>query len=369
MPSFLELVFTFKARNMDRPLAHAMFRHENYLEASSPSLTLAALDRSGIQVQHAFNLLTVEKTQVHGEKNQWPLRHASLYHSLDVKTGRSVWILLKGNRELSTRFVQATEKNRHLRPDGAKTRERSFVASLQVHLIMLEWCAESWSGYIDQMEEDIARKSADAKVAPVVAMTGLLPLQESFSRRSTLRTQGSRQNTFRTVNQTDPTILTTATSSEQRTPTPQSPTSPNQRHSHNRTLSGFLHRYSGLEQRQQSLSHDSQLDDAETTLDPLEDLEKRFNFTELQRLSLVGDEIDRSIDVLEQNKDVVSQIREQYEMVIASHAFRTLMNEKEYEGEISAFLRRTRSVEREIEGHRRRLQALSRSVDNEKQMV
>jgi hypothetical protein len=380
MPSFLDLVFTFKARR--RPLNYALFRHENYLDENAPSLPLSHLGRSGIQVQHAFNLLTVERSDLATEKNQWPLRHASLYHSLDLKTGRAVYILLKGNAELATRIKDATEKSRHLRPDAARTPARSFVASLQVHLIMLEWSVESWSEYIDNMEETLRAQSVEAQVAPVASVTSPDRLAQSFHRRgssfsrqgtsrtaltrhNTIQTPVSRPATFGRGNSGQDTLFEDS-SEPPASPTPASPT-----RTISRTFSELLRRPSRGLDSGASGAPDREIvpEKPDPLIDQLAELENRFSFNELQRLSLTGDEIDRSILALEQSRDVISQVQEQYQAVISSHAFTTLLDEENCKAEAAVFFRRVRSILHDMGVHRRRLLDLSRTVENDKHMV
>lgn len=375
MPSFLDFVFTFKTRLY--PLNHAFFRAENYVGADSQTLCLPNLGRSGIQIQHAFNLLTVERSNVPLERNPWPLRHASLYHSLDLETGRFVFIFLKGNRKLSVRVKEATEKNRHLRPDTARTPEQSLAASLQIHLIMLQWCEESWSEYIDDMEETLRSKSVPAKVAPVTAVTSPVDLAGSLSKRGsglprqgTAKTISSRQGTMRS------TVSGPATKNQvsqqdgppSAPPEPPSPVSP--RRISARTLSGFLRRASGLGNRPAPLPGS---EDIEEEVDPritkLAEFEDRFSFDELQRLSLNGDEIDRSILALEQSKEVIAQVEEQYKTVASSHAFTTLIKQEKCSGELADFFRRVHNTSRNLDAHRCRLLNLSRTVEKDKQMV
>jgi hypothetical protein len=389
MPSFLDLVFTFKARR--RPLNYALFRHENYLDESVPCLPLPHLGRSGIQVQHAFNLLTVEKTDLAHEKNQWPLRHASLYHSLDLKTGRAVYILLKGNPELARRIKDATERNRHLRADSPRTPEQSFVASLQIHLIMLEWSVENWSEYIDSMEETLRTQSVEAKVAPVATVTSPVNLAQSLHRRGSSftprgvsRTALSRQGTMHTTTSRSATMTRSRGSRQDsfrgEPSTPPSPASPTRTMSRtlsgfsarvgSRSLSGFLRRASGGLESEAALAQDSIVEEEpDQLIDQLAELENRFSFNELQRLSLTGDEIDRSILALEQTRDVVSQVQEQYQAVISSHAFTTLLDGEKCKAEVAVFFRRVRSILHDMAVHRRRLLDLSRTVQNDKHMV
>jgi len=380
MPSFLDLVFTFKARQ--RPLTHAVFRHENYLDENAPSLRLPNLGRSGIQIQHAFNLLTVERTDLTDERNQWPLRHASLYHSLDLETGRAVYILLKGNSELAKRIKEATNKNRHMRADTPRTPEQSFVASLQVHLIMLEWAVEYWSDYIDSMDEALRTQSVGAKVAPVASVTSPIDLAESFhrrgssfSKRGNARMTLSRQGTMQTLSSRPGTVSRNSQpdslpeESPEPPSTPQTPVTPTRFSS--RSFSGFLRRASGgLDSRSTFVQgRDDIVEEPDMLINRLADLEERFSFNELQRLSLTGDEIDRSILALEQSKDVVAQVEEQYQTVVLSHAFKTLIDRGKCKTDIAVFFRRTRNLLRDMEVHRRRLLDLSRTVANDKQMV
>ncbi|KAK3904039.1 hypothetical protein C8A05DRAFT_42815 [Staphylotrichum tortipilum] len=309
MPSFLDLVFTFQDRR-EKPLNYALFRHENYLDVTSPSLSLPHLGRSGIQVQHAFNLLTVERADAVWEHNQWPLRHASLYHSLDLKTGRAVYIVMKGNAELAARIKTATDTNRHLRPDTPRTSEQSFLASLQVHLIMLEWSVESWGKYIDSMDDRLQDKSIEARIAPVAKVASPVNLAQRLGSEIPLVKQGGAT----------------------------------------------------------AMVDTAMVDEPHSLIDQLDDLENRFSFDQLQRLGLMGDELGQSILALEQSRAVVSQVQEQYETVIASHAFNTFVNQEKCNGDVAAFFRRLRSVLQDMDVHHRRLQALARTVEVDKQL-
>jgi hypothetical protein len=353
MPSFLDFVFTFKSRaDRSGPLSHATFRHENYLELNHPPLSLPGLGRSGVQIQHAFNFLSVEKSTLQGELDKWPLRHMSLYHSFDVKTGQAFWIVLKGNRLMRKRIAKAAESNRHLQASSITTPERSFVASLQVHLIVMEWCVENWSEYIDDLEDKIGDNVVQAKVAPVAEATSPLPLATSFSRRETMRTTVSRFSTFYSGGSQD-------------TSQPTSPTSPPSQ-PQIRSFSDLLRRGTRLANQQGSVPEDVEAVQGGSSL---EELDASFSFDKLQRLSLLGDGLDRSLLVIEQNQKVMTEIREQYNEVITSHGFMSNMNVDLCKGELSIFFRRVRSIERDLEIYFCRLKALTRALDNDMHMV
>ena len=384
-PSFVDLVLTFCYR--ERPLDYALYRSENFLEASDSTLHLPTMGRSGVQLQHAFNLLTVERASDPLEKQQWPLRHASFYHSLDIKTGRSVYMLLKGDSNLDMRIKDTTKAHRHLRASAPRTPEKAFVGSLQVHVIILEWSVENWGDYIDHMTDVVRQRSVEAKVAPVTDVTSdltatLSPRGTGFSRRATFASMASRQGTFRTMGSRKGTMSREASqpdASQQETSqpdfTPTSPVDPEAqspafpRRTGSQMVAGFIRRLSGLESK-------PKLEDAEIAEEPpnesiqrLDALEGQFSFKGLQRLSLNGDEIDRALSAFEQNMGVIDQIEEEYRDLPESYAFKKFLHKEQYERDLATFLRRIRALRQELELLRRRLLDLSRTVEKDKQMV
>jgi len=312
------------------------------------------------------------------EKNQWPLRHASLYHSLDLETGRAVYILLKANTKLAKRIKDATGENRHLRPDTPKTPEQSFVASLQVHLIMLEWAVESWSEYIDGMDDTLRPQGVEAKVAPITGVSSPVEIAEryhrrgnSFPKRVSHRATLSRQGTSQTTISRPGTVSRESQPNsvpEESQESPRSPVTPTRYSS--RSFSSFLRRASGLESRSTIVgAEENTAEEPDELLEQLKDIGEKFSFSKLQRLGLIGDEIDRSILAVEQSKEVVAQLEEQYRTVVSSYAFKTLMDEEKCRMSTAMFFQRVRSVLRDLEAHRRRLLDLSRTVANDMQMV
>ncbi|KAL2155744.1 hypothetical protein VTH82DRAFT_486 [Thermothelomyces myriococcoides] len=101
----------------------------------------------------------------------------------------------------------------------------------------------------------------------------------------------------------------------------------------------------------------------------LAELDSQFSFTELQRVSLTSDEINRSILALEQSRDVVIQVKEQYRTVMSSYAFNKLLDKNKCKTEAAVFFRRVNRILRDMEVHRRRLRDLSRTVENDKYML
>ncbi|KAI1460310.1 hypothetical protein F4805DRAFT_417185 [Annulohypoxylon moriforme] len=352
MPSFLDFVLNFSIRG--GPVAHASFRHESYLEKNSPELALPALNRSGIQIQHAFNLLSVERARDPEEKNQWPLRQVALYHSFDVTNGRSLWIILKGNQLMARRIFNATKNHRHLKAAEITSPETSFIAGLQVQMMMIEWCSESWAEYIDHLEAEVAQTSDEGKAAPVEKMTSPTEIELMHSPRTT-NTWGSQAGS------------SLATSPKQQRTFPRSSSD----------LLAIFRRMSGLESGTPTLPRDEPNEkDVEATAglveqqedegDKLADLEKEFSFEKFQRLSLLGQDIEQALVVIEQNKGVLNAIEEHYRSVIESYGFTTYMKKDLYDSDLTTFLAKIRSIGRDLDINYGRLQTLSRTLENDK---
>ncbi|RYP87656.1 hypothetical protein DL770_004735 [Monosporascus sp. CRB-9-2] len=355
MPSFLEFIFTFKGR--ERPFAQAFFRHENYLEEEDPAFSLPVLGRSSMLIQHAFNVLSVEKSTDPGKS--WPLRQTALYHAFDVRYGHSLWIVLKGDSLMRKRIPEAASQQPDMKPASMSTPARSLVACLHVHLIILEWSAENWGDFVDYLEEKRTVNTIDARLAPVAEMTSPMHIAQIFSRRGTMDTEVSKQSTF----------YSQRSSTRRNSGLPVSPTSPATK----RSLSNFFRRGSDLQPVQEnSLPGEQATEDAtagDADEDASNDFDLKFSFDLFQRLSLLGDELEQGIISIEQNKEVLAEIRAQYETVLESPAFKAHARLEECTGKISTFFRRLRSIEREMDMHLVRLKALSRAIDSDKVVV
>ncbi|KAH6613722.1 hypothetical protein B0J18DRAFT_470055 [Chaetomium sp. MPI-SDFR-AT-0129] len=378
MPSFVDLICTFQSREI--PLDYALFRRENYLDRDSPTLRLPHLGRSGIQIQHAFNLLTVERTDLGKQEfNQWPLRHATLYHSLDLETGRAVYLGMKGNSELALRIKEAGQSNRHMLATTPRTREKSFIASLQVHLIMLEWCGENWNEYIEEKLVSFQEYSTNVKIAPVEDVAAPAKIAATFQRRTLSRHAGvARQTSRRSSGFNRHDSIAEEESEGQQPPSPSrdslpSPTRTDSGRSFStfmrRVTSGFGNVRDGQEQDGLDATTEKHKREDDTLMARLAMLEERFSMTELQNLSWKSREIERSLMALDQTVQVVSQVEEQYRTVIASHAYNTLLDTAQCESEVAAFFRRVHNLQSELAIYRRRMQDLSRSVNEDKNLV
>ncbi len=352
MPSFLDFVFSFKGR--ERPLAQAFFRHENYLEEDDPVFSLPSFGRSSLVLQHAFNILSVEPPREQGKP--WPLRQTVLYHSFDAQYGRSFWMVLKGDDSMRKRIPKAVNEQADMKPAAMTSPARSFVASLHVHLVVSEWCAENWSDFIDHLDEKRNVNSIDARLAPVAEMTSPVQIAQNFSRRGTVDSTISRQSTF--YNTRESHVRSSSS-------TPSSPTG----RSFRRSFSDLLRRGSELRTVQENTRPEEEPVTDDGVPDESKDFDMKFSFDEFQRLSLLEDELEQAIIAIEQNKEVLAEIRTQYKIVLESSNFKACVGWEEYNGKVLTFFRRLRSIERELDMHLVRLKSLSRAVGTDKVVV
>ncbi|RYO74952.1 hypothetical protein DL764_010634 [Monosporascus ibericus] len=220
----------------------------------------------------------------------------------------------------------------------------------------MEWSAENWGDFVDYLEEKRTANAIDARLAPVTEMTSPTRIARGFSRRGTIDTTVSKQSTF----------YGQESSTRRNSGLPVSPTTP----AFKRSLSNLFRRGSDLQTVQENCFPGEQATEDATAGDADEDasndFDLKFSFDRLQRLSLLGDELEQGIISIEQNKEVLAEIQAQYETVLKSPAFRAHVRLEECTGKISTFFRRLGSIQREMDMHLVRLKALSRAIDSDK---
>jgi hypothetical protein len=90
----------------------------------------------------------------------WSIRQTAVYHSLDVVTGNAFWIIMKGDELIKERIEAATEPSgMSIQLDDPNFQGSPFTASLATHMIICDWCSESWRWYISYLEETLREKT------------------------------------------------------------------------------------------------------------------------------------------------------------------------------------------------------------------
>jgi hypothetical protein len=151
MPTFVDFLLSFGKQDYPRDFHFSGLYDETHLSDGQQSFSLPDLGRSGTDFKMCYNLKSVESSssQPHFP---WSVRQLAVYHSFDVITGKSFWIMIKGDELIKRRIKAATDPSSHPNLDLSSALQ-SFLATLTVQLIIFDWCREQWRWYISYLEE------------------------------------------------------------------------------------------------------------------------------------------------------------------------------------------------------------------------
>lgn len=350
MPSFLNLVIEFRER--EKPHMRTSFFSEVCLGRSRTRQLLPSLGRSGFRVQHCFNLIGVEK-HVAAEPeggSPWRTRQTAAYHSFDVIEGRSIWLFLKGNEIIRERLVTETERYRKAQPGYPESIQGCFLANLRSHMLVFQWSVESWTHYIDHLEQKLARFAAVANSANVTKATGEGPIKQGLTKSGTFNSTMSRQRTG-TWSSSSPTLPALS-----------------------EKLTGLFTTRFGSRRNTSDAGAPAINNDTKSANEPFTDdinLDGEFSFDKLQSLHRQGSNIQQAIGIMSQNSRVLGEIAAHFHKLLDSAKFTTFVDvsTSEYEEEISNFFGRVETIRQSFEGYKTQLRSLHQEVDKNAAMV
>ena len=155
---YLEFLFAFGQQTDPVDLSFSGFRaHVSPATVSVPvGADVEALGRSGKQLQLCYNLKTIEiksapDTDV--SKQDWSIRHVAVYHQLDLKTGKTLWILTRGGLDIRDAVQRLTDNQADPKNRTFDSVESSFQASFAPHILCSHWAVENWRWYLRWREE------------------------------------------------------------------------------------------------------------------------------------------------------------------------------------------------------------------------
>lgn len=194
MPNFLDFIFPFGYQHYAEDFHFSGFREDTRLSIPGGGLQIPELGRSGREVRICYSLKSVEP---HIKTPDWPwsVRQAALYHSFDLETGKTCWVVVKGSNLIRDRIQSATSPD----ADGAselpsfETNASSFASTLATHLVLCDWCDEDWRWYLTFLEkrlQDLTRRAlaVDVPSAPSIVepstfhvIEPTIPIRRTFS--------------------------------------------------------------------------------------------------------------------------------------------------------------------------------------------
>lgn len=158
--SFLDSVYTFGDQDEPLDFCLAISACDNTSALPDHNLThLPRRGRSGREIRISYLLRSIEHDG-RDEDGHWPwqIRQTAVYHSFDLKNGRSFWLTLKGNDLLKKR-VEASSNDLGF-PEQALDSDQDADAAylnttLATHLLYFAWCDEYWRPFINDVEKSV----------------------------------------------------------------------------------------------------------------------------------------------------------------------------------------------------------------------
>ncbi|KAI1739729.1 hypothetical protein F4680DRAFT_134205 [Xylaria scruposa] len=152
MPAYLDFVMAFGRQEVPKDLRFSSFKKQVSLAPSVRMPKIPELGRSGQQFQLCYNLKHVARKDDGGFSN---IRQAAFHHQFDVLTGKTLWIVTAGRRDLKERYKHLTGEDAKAETKSFKTPIECFRSSLAAHSMFCAWAVENWRWYIKSLENDL----------------------------------------------------------------------------------------------------------------------------------------------------------------------------------------------------------------------
>jgi hypothetical protein len=372
MPQFLEVILsfgTFPGRNVPTAFHRCVFRYEHFADlGDARQYNIPQLGRSGLGIRHCYNLWSVEKSDMDQGKCPWAIRQAGVYHSFDIDNGKATWIHVKANNIIQKRIKEATTSAKRLQVKDLQTVQGAFTATLITHLIIFEWCNESWRHYLSYWECELEVILTKIKKAPIkkvekalmdvnsniASIFEPLPRQISFPPPTRKATANSQVTLF-------PLSRKDTVSSG---PYPMS----NLQFSRQRVQSGLTCATLMTERRaDNSMAPITEDNPSESESNPFQIFDE-FKFDDLQRLHEFGTKLQEADMILKLNSDILTEMIEYYQ-----HYMRDLDTPQSLregcKAALSNFTQRTTGIIRELQTERTRIATLMLLLEDGKMLV
>ncbi len=358
--SFLDNVFSFGATLSPLDCGLAMFCSEDTLLARDSQLVpVPSFGRSGREIRQSYLLRAAEPSDSVPSWS-WGTRQLAVYHCFDIVTGRTTWITVKGNSGVNDLINEAVSRAPEYQQGSPRTLAESFSATLDIHLMILDWCDENWRWCINDIEKAARRIVDKAKCARIDEGPHFAVIPED------IRQKMLRPSTFnsKTVSRSTTIVGSIQSGAE--------------------NIHSFLKRASFGKSAplrdmrkntgQQLPAQSSQQPafpaaDSKNRLDTLARLDM-FSFKELQELQVVAEKVQDALLVVKLNAAVLAQIRAYYRDLMETESVPLLTTfQHECRHDLLQFLARIDGIEQKLLIRREQLKSLLLFVRDGKTLV
>ena len=155
-PFFLDFLLSFGRQHHAKDFFYSGFRHDSRLSDGETHPAIQNLGRSGRILRVSYSLRSVEPS-VDQEKWPWSIRETAVYNAVDLETGRSIWLIVKGEggASMKDRIITETSPRNQSALNRFGSRSEAFSSALSSHLLVCEWSAEHWRWYVNYIEEQV----------------------------------------------------------------------------------------------------------------------------------------------------------------------------------------------------------------------
>lgn len=136
------------------------FRSESKLLKSTTGLHIEDLGRSGRHIEICYSLKSVESSS--DVALPWSIRQCTVWHSMDLITGQSTWIVVKANDVISQAMQQRSEKMQTSKRMCPAKRSSALVDCIEMHKTVCNWVSDNWHWYINDLETYLQEKTRQA---------------------------------------------------------------------------------------------------------------------------------------------------------------------------------------------------------------
>lgn len=307
---------------------------------------IEALRKSGARIQQCFNILGMERDEK--DPSKWKQRQVAAYHSFDVSNGNVFWIVMKGNATMQRRMQQAADTSLASNSHFPKSTHGSLRQALQEHLLLLRWGTENWVQYLDSLEKTCLRYTKITRYRNIQGLVDDTPIRRIRHWSTVSEAQPKpilkRPSTLNTARRQALLFIEPAV----------------RRASH--AIPNLSRGDTGLSAQTQKM----QLNDEKLELDDL------VSFEGLQSLNSVIGELHAAASVIDQNKRVITDIRDRYVELGESALLEMHLQNEEFKrcgNAINDFVRQIRHFEGDLDSIQGRLRVILHRAEQGSEMV
>ncbi|KAF2139611.1 uncharacterized protein K452DRAFT_275029 [Aplosporella prunicola CBS 121167] len=343
MPGFLDFILTFGKRHHAQTFPFSGFRYHKRLSQTVKGTDIDVLCRSGQDLRLCYNLRSVEPSK---RQQNWPwsIRQSAVYHFFDTTTARANWIVVKADKLMKERIISAAQPFGTSGISSFDTNSRAFAATLETHLLFLDWSGENWRWYIDSLENE-AQKSTRRTLTIEVEKA---PPPMSANPISSI----SRATTFATLSE-QPSIIGGKTDMDEGRP---------------RTPPGL--RRACTDPSSFRIQHQGGTDAASYDCQPASPARSNadFSFSDLQRIHFLEEKANETVLVIESNLNVFYELVQFYQSIVDS---------EEFPGELrlcckddmERFISKAKNIENDLRMQQSRAKSLLRMLADRKSLL